>query len=387
MNEARQRKQPANDARTEVLWRTLMYAAILLAYLIGDVFVFEGPVRRKIESRFAFAKYSRERAITHGWVATVNDEPITVDQLNSAVSLYHFRRAKPKSAILSAFNRRIARRAALQALIVETLVRQYTAAHGFEADAGAVRKHIEAFEAQFASAEELRARSAQQGLTREQRNRKLTEHLSQQRWIEKQINPAIAITEAEMREWFEKNRAGNPPGFTNPELIRARHIFLSTVAEDTPEREALIRKIHRQLTGGEADFAELAAEFSEDERTRNRGGDLDWFSRERMPPDFCDAVFPLQKDTLSGPFRTALGWHIVQVTGRQAARPLTFEELKPEIRALLETEQRRYAIETLLHKLQLASSIKVFPENIERPKSALATGAGSQENSNDGDVQ
>ena len=387
MSAGRGKERPAGDARGEVLWRTLLYAALLLAYLAGDIFVFEGPVRRKIESRFAFAKYSRERAVARGWVATVNDEPITSGQLNCAVSLYLYRRAKPESVPLSAFDRGIARRAALQGLIVETLVRQYAAAEGFEGDPGAVRKHIETFEAQFASEEELEARSAEQGLTREQRHRKLSQHLAQQQWIEKMIEPAVAVSEAETREWFDRNRDGGTPGFTNPELIRARHIFLSTVEEDTPEREALIREIHRRLIEEEADFSELAGEFSEDERSRNRGGDLNWFSRERMPKDFCDVVFPLGEGIVSEPFRTSIGWHIVQVTERQAARPLTYEELKPEIEALLETERRRHAIETLLHKLQIASSIEVFPENIDPPQTGLETEAGSKDSSGNGNLQ
>lgn len=387
MNGRRRQDPPASGAGAEVLWRTLLYAALLLAYLAGDAFVFHGPIRRKIEARFASSHLSRERAIARGWVATVNGEPVTSGQLDRAVSLYLFRRARRDPETLPEFDRRIARRAALQGLIVETLVRQYTAADGYEAGPEAVRKHIERFEAQFAAGEELEERSARQGLTPEQRNRMLTEHLSQERWIEKMIEPAARVTEAEMRECFDKNRAADAPGFTNPELVRACHIFLSTVEEDTPEREAQIREIHRRLAAEGADFAALAAETSEDERTKKRGGDLDWFSRERMPEDFCDVVFSLPRGTLSEPFRTSLGWHIVQVTGRQAARPLTFEELEPEIRALLETERRRYAVETLLHKLQIASTIEVFPENIDSPKSMLETGAGSPENARDGDFQ
>lgn len=348
-------------------WRIFLYGIIVL-YLIGDLYWLHGPLRQKIDSRKPYSKYSRERALEHGWVATVNGEPVTQRQLDRAVGLYFFRRGKSASAA-SDLDLRLGRLSVMRELVQDVLVRQHSRADKFVADPKRIEAHIRNFESQFPDSEEMEKRSQAQGLDPEIRRKLLTAGITGQLWLEQRVSPATEITEEEARTWFEENREEGE-GFGAPEVVRARQLFLSTVEKDTPEREKLIRDLHRQLVAGEATFEALAAKHSEDERSKHAGGDLNWFSAERVPQDFSDAVFGLGVGELSAPFRTSIGWHVVELTERKPGRELSFEELKPEILARMNSAYRRHAVNVFLEKLETASAIEIFPEILygERPE-------------------
>ena len=95
----------------------------------------------------------------------------------------------------------------------------------------------------------------------------------------------------------------------------ARHILVR--GDDTASR-ARIDELRAQVTGG-ADFAEVAAEHSDDTGTRQGGGSLGWFTQDAFGPQFGDQVAALQDSEVSAPFRTQAGWHIVQRTGTRQA--------------------------------------------------------------------
>ncbi|MCB1228866.1 MAG: peptidylprolyl isomerase [Verrucomicrobiae bacterium] len=343
-------------------WRLLLYAVVIL-YLIGDLYWLGGPLRKRIDARKAFTHQSLQRALEEGWVATVNGEPITRGQLDQATNVYLFRRGKIP-ADLSPSSLNISRRVALQQLIDDTLVRQYAEADDFPVDPDAVARQIAAFEAQFPDPGNYALRREALGLTEEEVHDLIASQVAQQAWLEKRVAEAAAVTDADIRAWFDAN-AATDSGAENPPLVHARHLFLSTVESDTPERESLILDLHRQLVEGTADFAALAAAYSEDERTKTRGGDLGWFSPRRMPVDFCDIAFGLRPGKVSEPFRTSLGWHIVEVLETRAPERLDLDALKPEIAAWLETDRRRYAIDVLLNRLKTVAVVEVFPDNFD----------------------
>lgn len=353
---------PTTPTPARFPWRALLYAVVIL-YLVGDLYWFRGPLRQRIDSRKAFTSYSLQRALENGWVATVNGEPLTRAQLDQATAVYLFRRGKTP-AELSPRSLNIARRVALQQLIDDTLVRQYAEADGFQPDPDAVAARVEAFEAQFPDEESYALRREALGLSRDEIHELLAGQVAQEEWLASRVAEATAVTDADLRAWFDEN-AATDPGAENPPLVRARHLFLSTVENDTPEREQLIHDLRRQLLEGNADFAELTAAYSEDERTKHRGGDLGWFSPSRMPRDFTDIAFGLRPGQLSEPFRTSLGWHVVQILEARPPERLDFEALEPEIRAWLETDRRRYAIASLLNRHKTVATVEVFPDNFD----------------------
>ena len=118
--------------------------------------------------------------------------------------------------------------------------------------------------------------------------------------------------------------------YQTPEQIRASHILLNTAGKE----EAAVRKqaedLLRQVKGG-ADFAALAIKFSEDTGTKAKGGDLDYFGRGRMVPEFETAAFALAPGQISELVKTQYGFHIIKLVDKKAAVTRPFDDVRPQI--------------------------------------------------------
>jgi peptidyl-prolyl cis-trans isomerase D len=119
---------------------------------------------------------------------------------------------------------------------------------------------------------------------------------------------------------------------STPEQVRARHILLKTDAPGADE--AAVRKraedILTQVKGG-ADFAALATKYSEDEGSAKQGGDLSFFERGRMVPEFDAAAFSLAPGQVSDLVKTSFGFHIIKVEEKRAAATKSLDEVKQQI--------------------------------------------------------
>jgi peptidyl-prolyl cis-trans isomerase C len=130
-----------------------------------------------------------------------------------------------------------------------------------------------------------------------------------------------ALTEDAMRQVYEEavKSAGGQ------EEVRARHILVDT--ED--EAKALLE----QIKNG-ADFATLAKERSKDPGAAD-GGDLGYFTKEQMVPEFADVAFKMYPGQLSNPVKTAFGWHIIKLEDKRTKPVPEFEKVKEQIEAFL----------------------------------------------------
>ena len=102
--------------------------------------------------------------------------------------------------------------------------------------------------------------------------------------------------------------------------IHARHILVAT--------EADAQAVLKRLKAGE-DFAKVAKETSKD--PGSEGGDLGWFTKERMVPAFADAAFQLKPNTYSDPIKSQFGWHVIEVLGKRHKTFPPFDQVKDQI--------------------------------------------------------
>ena len=172
------------------------------------------------------------------------------------------------------------------------------------------------------------------------------------------------VTEAQMKALYnEKADAAK-----NNEEIKARHILVAT------EEEA--KKIAGQVKKG-GDFEKIAKEKSTDKGSGAKGGDLGWFTKEKMVPEFAEAAFKMKKGETSDPVKTAFGWHVIQVEDRRPVKLAAFEEMKDQLRAELTNKAVQGYVEGLLK----SADIKYYSaEGKEKDFSrSLAPAAGKAE--------
>ena len=118
--------------------------------------------------------------------------------------------------------------------------------------------------------------------------------------------------------------------YSTPDQVRASHILLKTEAKDEAAVRARAEALLKQARAG-ADFAQLATKNSEDEGTAPKGGDLDYFGRGRMVPEFDEAAFALQAGQISDLVKTQYGFHIIKVVEKKPGTTRTLDEVRPQL--------------------------------------------------------
>ena len=138
--------------------------------------------------------------------------------------------------------------------------------------------------------------------------------------------------------------------------VHARHILIRAAPGDekaSKDAEDKINAIIARLKKGE-DFAKVAAEVTEDPSGKANGGDLGYFAKEQMVPEFSDAAFKLEKGQMSEPVKTQFGWHVLKVEDKRVKPTPKFEEVKPQIEQYL----TRKAQAELVTKLRAEAKIE-----------------------------
>jgi peptidyl-prolyl cis-trans isomerase C len=147
-----------------------------------------------------------------------------------------------------------------------------------------------------------------------------------------------ATTEEAERKAYDEAAKAQPP---EPE-VHARHILLPTEEE---AKAALAR-----IKAGE-DFAKVATELSKD--PGGEGGDLGWFTKDRMVPEFAEAAFKLEPGQVSDPVKSQFGWHIIKVEGKRMKTFPPFEQVKDQAARYVAQKAQTALIASLRDKAKI----------------------------------
>ena len=158
-------------------------------------------------------------------------------------------------------------------------------------------------------------------------------------YLEREAKKAVT-PQAERALYDETVKAMKPE-----EEVHARHILV--------ENEAEAKKIAARLKAGE-DFAKVAAETSKDPGSKAEGGDLGWFTKERMVAPFADAAFKMEAGKISDPVKTQFGWHVIKVEEKRTKPVPSFDEMKEQVEAYL----TRKTQQDLITKLREGAKIE-----------------------------
>ena len=217
-----------------------------------------------------------------------------------------------------------------------------------------IDRELSLFRAQFGDEKAFLRRVRSDGLSVPLLRERIADQVRSLQWLERQITAEQVATDKECRDFYETHRTF----FIQPVRFRASHLFLAAPAETSPEvveaKGKLIDALAVRLAGGET-LPQLAAETSEDEATKTRGGDLGFFPSTRMPPEFFAEIEKLAAGQRSNPFRSHLGFHIVEVAEIKPARVLSLDGARGEILFALANEKRALIAERLTDMLNTAT--------------------------------
>jgi len=330
--------------------------SVLILYLACDLFLFKGPLQQELREMFQSAEERRIRDIERGICARVWNQPIYLSQIERRMEEKLWRTGRLLDEI-SVQEKQLLLWASLDELINESLLRIKVRVNREEVPVSdtAIDAEVTRFEKRFTSADQLDEALKAQGIeNRKELRFRLAARIQQEKYINQKIAEAIEVTAEEAQQWYEDHKEE----LTMTERREIRHIFLSTLDNPSDQAQATLEEHLAQLKNHQTNFIKLAAEVSEDESNKHKGGNLGWMKKDRLPKDFANAAFSLamNKPTL---IQTKLGWHIIEVIAIEPPKLLPYEDLKDEIITSLSDSKRKDAVRQYQHQLRLLNKDKI----------------------------
>ena len=196
-----------------------------------------------------------------------------------------------------------------------------------------------------------------EGVDMETYRKRMKEQMMTRRVSGMEISPA-QITDIEARKHYEKNR----DVFMRQGRVKASHIILLASEEADPvyyeDAKNRIGEIQKEIEEG-LPFAEAAIKYSQDGASQ-KGGDLGWFGRGKMIPEFEEAAFSAKVGEVVGPVTTSFGFHLIMVTEKEEPSPIPFEDVQKRIKSALERKAFGKKRDTWLERLRSQAYIKVM---------------------------
>jgi parvulin-like peptidyl-prolyl isomerase len=258
------------------------------------------------------------------------------------------------------------RKEAMDMLIEQELLAQAADASGIEVTKEEVDAAWAEISEPFDTPEEFLRRLETEGYTEDRYREHLQRMIAAKKYIDGIRMEAMQVSDEELEKYYRDNERR----LTLPEEVRVRHILLAWKPLGKPDdRAALFEQMQAILEKARAgeDFAELAAEYSDDS-SRVQGGDVGFFRRGQMVPAFESAAFALkQPGDISDIVETNFGLHIIRLEERKEARLLPLDEIREQLREHIITEKVEKAEAAVKDRLRAEAEIEVLIP-LERPK-------------------
>ncbi len=151
---------------------------------------------------------------------------------------------------------------------------------------------------------------------------------------------------------IERAYTANLEQYTTPEQVRASHILIKTEGKDDAAAKAKAEDVLKQVKAPGADFAALAKKYSEDESNASKGGDLDFFGKGRMVPEFDTVVFAMTPGQISDLVKTEYGYHIIKLTDKKTGSVRKLDEVRQQLTEQLAYERAQTQATTLAETIE-----------------------------------
>ncbi|MDC0381103.1 peptidylprolyl isomerase [Nitrospinae bacterium] len=256
--------------------------------------------------------------------------------------------------------------------IVRELVNQQGKKNNLEVGSGLIEKEMTALRKPYDSDEEFEKALGARNITIDDLKKSITVDINARKLLNQEIKGKITISDADVKKYYEENKHK----FHRPESYRARHILAAIFPPDmlrstpvtelqnkkeelTQKAEEKIDKIIKELKEG-ANFEELAKRISDDEASRENGGDLDVIYKGIFDPTFDEAVSKLNPGEISGKVETQFGFHVIKLTEKRPPEQAPFKELEEAIQRHLFMEEAKVLVASYVEDLKKEAKIKTF---------------------------
>ena len=210
-----------------------------------------------------------------------------------------------------------------------------------------------------------------QGFDKEKNMRKQIQILSDEHlakgYVQKNVLSKVKVTDKDVEEYYKNH----PKEFEKPETVKARHILIGFKGDMTEDQKKELRKkaddVLKKAKGGD-DFAQLASEYSDDPGSKTKGGELGYFPKGNMVPEFENAAFNLKPGEISNVIETPYGYHIIKVEDKKAGEMPAFDSIKEQVRVKATQDAEQKKINEFIEKAKKDTKATIYSQSKEKKK-------------------
>ena len=256
--------------------------------------------------------------------------------------------------------------------VVRELVNQQAEKENLKIDHELIEKELKLLRTGYASEEEFNNALKSRNINLEEIKKSMQIEINARQLLNAEIKGKVNISDNEVKKYYEDNK----PRFQRPEAYHTRHILAAyfppealrnqTIEELKKNKEYFTRiaeekidKVIKELKKG-ANFVELAKNLSDDESSRENGGDLDFIYKGIFETSFDEAVEKLNPGETSEKIKTRFGFHVIQLIEKRPSEMAPFNEMKSEIQKYLFLEEAKKNVSSYIEKLKQTADIETF---------------------------
>ncbi|GAB4296988.1 MAG: peptidylprolyl isomerase [Desulfuromonadia bacterium] len=190
----------------------------------------------------------------------------------------------------------------------------------------------------------------------------LRKRLIVEEYLRRKVEEKASLSDDDIKKFYEENK----DKFKHGEQIRASHILLKDEKNVAEVQDALKKGVS---------FEEVAKKYSTD-GAAPKGGDLGWFGKGSMLPEFEKAAFALKEGEISQPVKTKFGTHIIKLTGKRGAGSLPLDEVKEQIKQALLPQKQKEVFEKVKEELKKSAKYSIREDVLKGMETSAAKGSG-----------